>query len=73
MKVLCQKGSFTIEAAVLIPFVLFLMMTVMECGIYFYQQSAQRQMIEVLQKWDAVSRFYEMQLIKEIGEEIKDD
>lgn len=73
MNALCQKGSFTIEAAILIPSILFFMMAVMECGIYFYQESVQRQSLEVLQKWDAVSRFYEIQLLKEIGEEIESD
>lgn len=73
MKRAYRKGSFTIEAAILAPFVLFLMTTVMQYGISFYQKSVQREVLDVLKNWDAVSRFYEIQLIKEAGEEIKDD
>ena len=68
-----QKGSFTIEAAILVPFILFLMMTVVEHGIELYQQSVERESLPALEEWDAVGYFYEIEGLKELEEEIKND
>lgn len=70
MKRAREKGSFTIEAAIIVPFFLFLMMTILQMGIGFYQESASH---TKLHKWDgfqAVSMFYRMQLLEDIGEEV---
>jgi len=68
-----KKGSFTIEAAVIIPFLLFLMISVLQMGISFYQESSMRTSLIQLSGFDAVSMFYRIQIISEIGEEFVKD
>jgi len=68
-----QKGSFTVEAAILIPLVLFLLMSVVEYGIELYQLSKMRETMEKLENWDAVGCFYEIEMLRGIEEEIKSD
>lgn len=68
-----KRGSFTIEAAVIIPFVLMLTAGVLRGGISLYQESAGHETLEKLQKWDSVNYFYQIQKIKELGEEGTDD
>ncbi len=73
MKEHWEKGSFTIEASIIIPFVLCLMVYVLQTGIQFYQESKERQSIVEMENWDAVSAFYKVQMFKELEEEwIKD-
>lgn len=64
-----KKGSFTIEAAVIIPFFLFIMIYILQMGIGFYQESVIRQSLIQISEFDAVSLFYKIQKIGEIGEE----
>jgi len=66
------KGSFTIEASIIVPFVLFLMIMVLEIGIHFYQESISRQPMHELQKIDTISTFYHLQMVQELGKELKD-
>lgn len=66
-----QKGSFTIEAVIWIPLVLCMMLSVLQEGIQFYRESEQREFLEEVTTWDGVSRFYELWMIKELGEEWK--
>lgn len=73
MQMKCKKGSFTIEASILIPFILFLMMTILEMGISFYQNSVNRQIYAGLEELDAVAAFYKLQVIKEAGEKLLED
>lgn len=65
-----RKGSFTIEAVILIPFILFLFVNVLEVGIHFYQESKNREYYDNLENMDSVSKFYILQGIGEIGEEV---
>lgn len=68
-----KKGSFTIEASILIPFILFLMMTILQMGISFYQNSVNREIYAGFEELDAVAAFYKLQVIKEAGEELLED
>ena len=68
-----QKGSFTIEAAILIPLVMFLLMSVMKLGIELYQLSENREPLEKLESWDAVGCFYKIEMLRDAGEEIEND
>lgn len=68
-----KKGSFTIEASILIPFILFLMMTVLRIGIEFYWESAAKNQIQEEVSFDAVSMFYRLQTLEELEEEVIDE
>lgn len=68
-----KKGSFTIEASILIPFILFLMMTILQMGISFYQNSVNREIYAGVEELDAVAAFYKLQVIKEAGEKLLED
>ncbi len=68
-----QKGSFTIEATILIPMMLFILIIALEQGLDFFQQAKERSILEELQSWDAVTLFYNTQKLEELGEEIQDD
>ena len=68
-----QKGSFTIEAVIWIPLVLCMMLSVLQEGIQFYRESEEREFSEEVKTWDGVSRFYELWMIKELGEEWKNE
>ena len=65
-----RKGSFTIEATIMIPFILFLLLHFLEIGIQLYQKSSNRDYSDDLRAMDTVSKFYILQNIGEIGEEI---
>lgn len=68
-----RKGSFTIEAAILIPFILFLLVSVLEMGIGLYQESKNREYYDGVKKQDIVAKFYVLQGIGAIGEEVLGD
>lgn len=68
-----QKGSYTIEAAVYVPMMMFLVLVTLRGGISFYQESRDREIYQGLIKMDVVSEFYTYQMIKEVGEEWTDD
>lgn len=68
-----QKASFTIEGAIYIPFVMFLMTQVLQIGIHCYQESILRESMEQLQEPNIVEHFYKYQLLKEMGEMWNDD
>ena len=73
MKEWAQKGSYTIEAAIYIPIILFLLFQSVEIAMDFWQQSRSREVCEVLRSLDIVSEFYGYQIVDEIGKEILDD
>lgn len=64
------KGSFTVEATIIIPIILFLMISILEQGITFYKKTIERESPKSITEWDAVSTFYDMWVLKEIGEVI---
>lgn len=73
MNRIMQKGSFTIEAAVYVPMMMFLVLITLRGGIAFFQESMNRDVYQGLTTMDAVSEFYTYQMIKEVGEEWIDD
>ncbi len=68
-----HKAGFTVEAAIWIPIMVFLVMGTMKLGIDFFQTSKSRQIYDGLTELDIVQEFYEYQILGEIGEEILDD
>ena len=68
-----MKGSYTIEAAIYIPLVMFLLFQTMEIAIDEWQESKKREVCEVLQELDVVREFYGYQVLDEVRKEIEDD
>ena len=68
-----QKGSFTIEASIYVPMILWLLLLTMQSAISFYQQSVHREVYAGLEDMQVISEFYTYQIIKEIGEVWVDD
>ena len=67
------KASYTVEAAIYIPIILFMMFQSVEIAIDFLQKSRQREVYECLQELDIVKEFYGYQIIDEVRKEIEDD
>ena len=68
-----QKGSYTIEAVIYIPMIVFMLYQSVGIAIDFWQQSRTREVYEGLQTLDIVKEFYGYQILNEIGKEIEDD
>ncbi len=66
------KGSYTIEAAIYVPFILFLMFQSLKISIDYWQLSRERVASESLQQLDTVKEFYIYQILEEAGEELED-
>lgn len=73
MNRIMQKGSFTVEAAVYVPMMMFLVLITLRGGIAFFQESVNKDVYQGLTAMDTVSEFYTYQMIKEVGEEWIDD
>lgn len=73
MKNVNWKGSYTVEAAIYIPMILFLLFQSLEVAIDFWQESKQREVCEELQSLDIVSEFYGYHILDETRKEILDD
>ena len=67
------KASYTIEAAIYIPIILFLLYQTLGIAIDFWKESRQREVNEKLQELDMVREFYNYQIIDEIGKELFED
>lgn len=67
------KASYTIEAAIYIPIILFLLCQSLQISIDFWQESRDREINQALQELDIVKEFYTYQVIEEIGKEFSDD
>ena len=52
---------------------LFMIIAVLEQGIQFYKESAEREVADVVTEWDAVSVFYDFWILKELGDILGDD
>ena len=68
-----HKGSYTIEATILMPIMLGLVSFVICTAIDFVQESTGREVYPKMQVMDPVQEFYTYQILGEIGEEIFDD
>lgn len=64
-----QRGSFTIEATFIIPFILIFMLQMLSIGIVFFQQSKTRSPYYKLEELDTVEHFYKVQKLKNFAEE----
>lgn len=62
--VLNRRGSFTVEAAFLMPMFLFMLSGTVEMGINLYQEAIQE--TEQIKKYWAVEDFYKYQLVEEV-------
>lgn len=67
------QGSYTIEAAIYIPIILFMLFQTLEIAIDYWQESKEREVCEALQELDIVKEFYGYQIMDEIRKEITDD
>ena len=68
-----HKGSFTIEASIYIPILLFLIANVLSIGIHFFQEAKGRSENPEIKCLDIVKEFYNYQILEEIKEEIKEE
>lgn len=68
-----HRASYTIEAAIYIPMVLFVLFHSIEIGIEFWQESKARNISSYLQEVDIVQEFYTYQIMDEGMREIIDD
>lgn len=73
MKRKCWKGSYTIEAAIYIPMILFLLYQSIGTAIDFWKDSRIREESSCLKELDIVQEFYGYQIMGEIGKELFDD
>ena len=67
------KASYTVEAAVYIPIILFVLLQTLEIAIDEWQESKERQSYVGLEQLDIVSEFYGYQILGEVQKEIEDD
>ena len=73
MKKRWQKASFTIEAAIYVPVILFVLFQSVDMGIQFFEWSKTREINLRLQEMQVVEEFYDYQILGEMWEEMKDD
>lgn len=67
------KGSYTVEAAVYIPIILFMLFHSLDIAIDFWQESREREISKQMEELDCVKEFYGYQILDEIRKEIQDD
>lgn len=72
-KITSYKGSFTVEAAIYLPIILFMLIQTVKISIDYLQESRERKVNMMIQDIDVVSEFYGYQIIDDIGKEIMDD
>ena len=68
-----MKGSYTIEAAIYIPIIMFILFQTLEIAISDWKDSREREIYAGLQRLDIVSEFYGYQILDEVRKEIVDD
>ena len=68
-----MKGSYTIEAAIYIPIIMFLLFQSLGIALNEWQKSKEREVCEALLEVDIVNDFYGYQIMDEIRKEIVDD
>ena len=72
MKEKTLKGSYTLEAAIYIPIIMFLLLGSMDLGIQYWQRSREREINRELQDLNILQEFYGYQILEEVGKELKD-
>lgn len=68
-----HQGSYTIEAAILVPLVMLVAGLTLYLAVCFVEEAAERESLEWLQEQDLLQEFYNYQVLEEIGEEITGD
>jgi len=66
------KGSYTLEAAIYVPIILFILFQTLEIAIDYWQESRQREVSKDLQELDIVKEFYGYQILDEVRKEVED-
>ena len=66
------KGSYTLEAAIYIPIIIFLLFGSVDLGIQYWQRSRVRNVSQELQDLNILKEFYGYQILEEIGKELND-
>ena len=67
------KASFTVEAAVIVPFILFLSIGALRLGIEFYQDSVHREQDMRILEMDSVEYFFQLQMLERLGKDMNQD
>ena len=67
------NGSYTVEAAIYIPIILFVLIQSLQIAIEFWQESREREISKCLRKIDIVEEFYGYQIMGDVMEEMEDD
>ena len=71
LRMVKQKGSYTIEAAVWVPLLLMVVFTSLEMGLNFYQEIKNMTYSQKTQSLDIVQEFYNYQVLEEIIQEVE--
>lgn len=66
-----NKGSYTIEASIWVPTLLFCVTMVLRIGIALYEEIAKAEL--VADEMDIVQEFYNYQILGELGEQTSND
>lgn len=66
-------GSYTVEAAIYVPIILFVLVQSLQIAIEFWQESREREINNCLQELNIVEEFYGYQIMGEVMEEINND
>lgn len=64
------KGSYTLEAAIYIPMIMFLLFGSLDLGIQYWQRSKEREISQELQELNILQEFYRYQILEEAGKEL---
>jgi len=67
------RGSYTVEAAIYVPIILFLFVQSLQIAIDFWQESREREINNCLRELNIVKEFYDYQMMGEVMEEMEDD
>ena len=67
------QASYTLEAAIYIPMILFMLLQTLRISIGEWQESKDRNIYTGLYELDIVSEFYGYQILYEARKEIEDD
>ena len=67
------RGSYTLEVAIYVPIILFILFQTVEVSIDKWEDCQNREVYKGLRELDIVSEFYGYQILEEVGKEIFDD
>ena len=73
MKEYWAQGSYTVEAAIYIPIIIFLLFGSVGLAIDYLQESKKKEISQNIQNLEIVQEFYGYQIWEEIREELDKD